>query len=119
MNNIIPSIFGKQSLSLFVQMCETVTSEYVEEMTDHIIITGSAPSFEQLMHKVMALNNDLTLKVSWLRDNYKIERGRHSARLTKGCKRIINKSTNDFIRTVKLIEKQKNKMNVQMYAKHA
>jgi hypothetical protein len=119
MNNLIPSIFGKQSLGLFVQMCETVTSEYVEEVTNQIIITGSAPSFEQLMDKVMALNNDLTLKVSWLRDNYKVERGRHSARLTKGCKALINKSTNDFLRTVKLIERQRSRLNTPAYAAYA
>ena len=104
----IPNLFGKQSLTLFSQMAETITSEYVEDITRGIIQNGYAPSFEELMHKVKALNNELSLKVVWLRDNYKIERGRKSARLTRGCKKIINRSVQDFLRTVKLVTSAKN-----------
>jgi len=99
----IPNLFGKQSLTLFSQIAETITTEYVEDITKGIIEKGYAPSFEELMHKVKALNNELSLKVVWLRDNYKIERGRKSARLTRGCKKIINRSVDDFLRTVKLV----------------
>ena len=115
MKPLLSSVFGKQSLSLFIQMAETVTSEYVENITNQIITTGVPPSFEMLMEMVKSLNNDLNLKVSWLRDNYKIERGRKSARLTRSCKKIVDKSIHDFIRTVKLIEKRRQMIGDSIY----
>lgn len=107
MPNLLQSLFGKQSLSLFIEMAETVTGEYVETVTEQIIATGAAPSFEQMMQMVKSLNNDLHLKAVWLMDNYKHERSKKSAKLTRGCKSVIDKSIQDFVRTVKLIEKTK------------
>ena len=103
----ISSLFGRQSLDLFRQMAATITSEYIEDISNQIINNGVDPSFEDLLQKIKALNNELALKAVWLKDNYNNERGRKSTRLTNGCKKIIKLSNDDFLRTVKVIMAQK------------
>jgi hypothetical protein len=109
MISMLPSLFGRQSIDLFSQMAETITTEYVEDIAQNIVENGLEPSFEELMFKVKALNNELAMKAIWLRDNYSNERGRKSAKLTRACKKIIKKSNDDFLRTVKVIIAQKNR----------
>ena len=103
----LSSLFGRQSLDLFRQMAATITSEYIEDISNKITKEGVDPSFEDLLQKIKALNNELALKAVWLKDNYNNERGRKSTRLTNGCKKIIKMSNDDFLRTVKVIMAQK------------
>lgn len=104
MNVAIKSVFGEESLGLFNLMAETVTREYVEDITVLTRQNGYSPSCEEIMRKVEALTVDLTLKAEWLRENYHVERTYRSSRLTRSCKKIIQRSVNDFIRTAKLLE---------------
>ena len=107
----IGSLFGTQSLDLFRQMASTITTEYIEDISEQILANGVEPSFEELFQKVKALNNELALKATWLRGNYSNERGYKSPKLTLGCKKIIKKSNDDFLRTVKIIVSMKRKLH--------
>lgn len=113
MNNIIANISDylkgqRPFLDMFGKLAEGVTNSYVTELHAQIEQTGITPSFEELMDRVRALHDDLTRRAVWIREDYKEDRGRRSPRFTKGCKRIIDKSTNDFLCTVKLVLNRRN-----------
>ncbi|MGN6477222.1 MAG: hypothetical protein ACTHKV_08350 [Flavipsychrobacter sp.] len=98
----------KPFVDIFTKVAENVTNAYVAEVYAQIEQTGITPSFEELMDKVRALHDDLTRRSVWIREDYKEDRGRRSPRFTKGCKKIIDKSTQDFLRTVKLVLSTRN-----------
>ena len=98
----------KPFIDMFTKVAENVTNAYVAEVYANIEKTGITPSFDELMDKVRALHDDLTRRSVWIREDYKEDRGRRSPRFTKGCKRIIDKSTQDFLRTVKLVLSTRN-----------
>lgn len=107
--NITEYLKGQRPfLDMFTKLAENVTNAYVAEVYAQIEETGITPSFEELMDKVRVLHDDLTRRAVWIREDYKEDRGRRSPRFTKGCKRIIDKSTQDFLRTVKLILSRRN-----------
>lgn len=95
-------------MDMFSKVAETVTNAYVNEVYEEVLSTGITPSFDQLMDKVRALHDDLTRRSVWIREDYREDRGRRSTRFTKGCKRIIDKSTQDFLRSVKLVLSRRN-----------
>ena len=102
-------IFGKQLLHSFENMARTITNEYVQDIYNSIEINGYTPSFEELMEKVKALDNDLKMRAFWIREDYREGRGRRSIKLTTGCKRVINQSVNDYLvrsKTILAIRKQ-------------
>ncbi|OSZ78742.1 hypothetical protein CAP35_10985 [Chitinophagaceae bacterium IBVUCB1] len=113
MNNVIANITDylkgqRPFLDMFGKLAENVTNSYVSELYTQIEETGITPSFEELMDRVRALHDDLTRRAVWIREDYKEDRGRRSPRFTKGCKKIIDKSTNDFLTTVKLVLNRRN-----------
>lgn len=95
-------------MDMFSKVAESVTSAYVNEVYEEVLKTGITPSFDQLMEKVRELHDDLTRRSVWIREDYREDRGRRSTRFTKGCKRIIDKSTQDFLRTIKLVLSRRN-----------
>ncbi len=119
MSNVIANITDylkgqRPFLDMFGKLAENVTNSYVTELYTQIEETGITPSFEQLMDKVRALHDDLTRRAIWIREDYKEDRGRRSPRFTKGCKKIIDKSTNDFLTTVKLVLNRRNNSYASM-----
>jgi hypothetical protein len=86
----------------------------VAEVYAKIEETGITPSFDELMDKVRELHDDLSRRAIWIREDYKEDRGRRSPRFTKGCKRIIDKSTQDFLCTVKLVLRHRNNSYSQL-----
>ena len=96
-------IYGQLLVDQFRNMAETVTSEYIEDIYKHIEKEGIAPSFEEMMLKVKDLTEDLKRRSQWIFEDYKEERSKRSPRLTKACKKIIDKSVNDMVRTVKVV----------------
>lgn len=96
-------LYGKQYLNLFRKMAYTITNEYVEDVMKYIEDNGFGPSFNEIMDNVKKLENDLMVKGTWLRDDYKKERGKRSPRLTKGFKRIINSSINEYLGRTRVI----------------
>lgn len=96
--------FTKQFEELFDEIASTITSEYIQENYNHIHNYGVPISFEEAMVKVNALTNELTLRAEWIREDYKIGKGYKSVRLTTGCKRIIKRSVNDYLRQLKSVK---------------
>lgn len=84
-------------------MAYTITNEYVEDVMKYIEDKGFGPSFEEIMATVKKLENELLIKGKWLRDDYKKERGKGSPRLTKGFKRIINSSVNEYLGRTRVV----------------
>lgn len=95
--------YGRQFLQLFEQMAATITEEYVEDMMQFIQTNGYTPSFEELMQRMRALSDDLTLRATWIKEDYREDRGRRSIKLTTGCKKIINKAVDEYLRRSKAI----------------
>ncbi len=93
---------------MFTKVAENVTNAYVNEVYEEVLSSGITPSFEQLMDKVRALHDDLTRRSVWIREDYREDRGYKSTRFTKSCKKIIDKSTQDFLRSVKLVLSRRN-----------
>lgn len=115
-SNITDYLKGQRPfLDMFGKLAENVTNSYVAEVYTKIEETGITPSFDELMNKVRELHDDLTRRAVWIREDYKEDRGRRSPRFTKGCKKIIDKSTQDFLRTVKLILSRRNNSYSQPY----
>ena len=113
MNNVIANITDylkgqRPFLDMFSRLAENVTNAYVTELYDQIEQTGITPSFDELMDRVRSLHDDLSRRAIWIREDYKEDRGHRSPRFTKGCKRIIDKSTNDFLCTVKVVLNRRN-----------
>jgi len=96
-------LYGKQYLNQFRKMAYTITNEYVEDVIKYIENKGFDPSFEEIITAVKKLENDLIIKGKWLRDDYKKERGKGSPRLTKGFKRIINSSINEYLGRTRVV----------------
>ncbi len=96
-------VYGKQFLDLFEQMAYTITNEYVQDVFNAIETTGCTPSFEELMEKIKALTNELTMRATWIREDYKEGKGRRSVKLTMGCKKIINKYVEEYMRRTKTL----------------
>lgn len=96
-------LYGKQYLNQFRKMAYTITNEYVEDVMKYIEDKGFGPSFEEIMSTVKKLENELLIKGKWLRDDYKKERGKGSPRLTKGFKRIINSSVNEYLGRTRVV----------------
>lgn len=95
--------YGRQFLQLFEQMARTITEEYIQDIVNFIETNGSSPSFEELMQRVRSLNDELMMRATWIREDYREDRGRRSIKLTTGCKRIIKASVAEFLTRSKTI----------------
>lgn len=95
--------YGRQFLQIFEQMAVTITEEYVQDVIRFVEVHGFSPSFEELMQKVKALNDDLSMRATWIREDYREDRGRRSIKLTTGCKRIISRSVQEYLTRSKTI----------------
>lgn len=93
--------YSKQFLNLFEQMARTITNEYAQEIKCFIETNGYNPSFEELMQRMKALEQELTLRANWIREDYAQEKGRKSVKLTTGCKRVVKNALNDFLNQAK------------------
>ena len=95
--------YGRQFLQVFEQMAASIVEEYVQEIVRFMQENGYSPSFEELMQKVKALNDDLIMRAAWIREDYREDRGRRSVKLTTGCKKVINKAVEEYLRRSKAI----------------
>jgi len=96
-------VYGKYYQELFEEISKTITSEYIQDMYTYIDKHDTPPSFEEVMRKVKTLSTELTMRAEWIRENYKEGKGYRSIKLTTGCKRIIKKSLDDYLRQAKSI----------------
>lgn len=94
---------GRQFLQVFEQVAESITEEYVQDLIEFINKNGYGPSFEELMVKVRTLSDDLTMRAAWIREDYRQDRGRRSVKLTAGCKRVVNKAVDEYLRRSKTV----------------
>jgi hypothetical protein len=88
---------------LFEQVATTITEEYVDDMMQFIQMNGYTPSFTELVQRMHALRDDLTLRATWIKEDYRKDRGRRSVKLTTGCKKIINKAVEEYLRRSRTI----------------
>jgi len=95
--------YGRQFLQLFEQMANTIIDEYIQDIVTSIQENGYSPSFEELMQKVKTLNDDLVMRAAWIREDYHMDRGRKSVKLTTGCKKIIARAIEEYLRRSKAI----------------
>lgn len=95
--------YGRQFLQLFDQMAATITEEYVQDVIRFVDTNGFSPSFEELMQRVKALSDELSMRATWIREDYREDRGRRSLKLTTGCKRIIKRSIDEYLTRSKTI----------------
>ncbi len=107
-------VYGKQYQDLFERISNTITGEYIEDMYSYIEKNGTPPSFEEIMHKVKALSTELTMRAEWIRENYKEGKGYRSIKLTTGCKRIIKKAVEEYMRQAKSVHAIKSQRDVMM-----
>jgi len=115
LSNIADYIKGQRPfIEMFSKQADNVTNAYVAEVYAKIEETGITPSFDELMNKVRELHDDLSRRAVWIREDYKEDRGRRSPRFTKSCKRIIDKSTQNFLCTVKLVLRHRNNSYAQL-----
>lgn len=95
--------YGRQFLQLFEQMANTIIDEYIQDIVTSIQENGYSPSFEELMQKVKTLNDDLVMRAAWIREDYHMDCGRKSVKLTTGCKKIIARAIEEYLRRSKAI----------------
>jgi hypothetical protein len=103
MISLITPLYGKQLLDRFKMVATTLTNEYIEDFYKLVQTSETTPTFEVLMQKVKLLQDDLTYRLTWIREDYKEERGKGSTRLTRGCKRIISESVHHYLNSAKTI----------------
>jgi hypothetical protein len=96
-------VYGKHYQDLFQEISNTITGEYIEDIFLYIEKNGAPPSFEEIMRKVKTLSTELTMRAEWIRENYKEGKGYRSIKLTTGCKRIIKKAMEEYMRQAKSV----------------
>ncbi|MBL7681738.1 MAG: hypothetical protein JNK00_00135 [Flavipsychrobacter sp.] len=96
-------MYGRQYQSLFERMAATITKEYIDQLHIHIEKYGCPPTFNDILSRVSALTNELKLKATWIREDYREGSGYRSVKLTTGCKRIIKSSVEQYLTQSKIL----------------
>lgn len=107
-------VYGKHYQDLFEEISKTITGEYIEDMYIYIDKTGTPPSFEETMRKVKTLSTELTMRAEWIRENYKEGKGYRSIKLTTGCKRVIKRALEEYMRQAKSVHAIKSQKDMYL-----
>lgn len=83
-------------------MAWTYTNDRIEELYSSVADSNVPLSFSDISTKAAAFNNELIHKATWIRDDYKENKGYSSPKLTRGCKKVISKCVKEYLRALEL-----------------
>lgn len=96
-------IYSRQFLELYESMAKTYTSDCIERLYDEVASGNVHLSFSEISTRVAAFNNELINRATWIREDYKDNKGYSSPGLTRGCKKIIERCVSDYLRALQLV----------------
>jgi len=95
-------IYGAEFLKLYEDMATTYTGDCIEQLYDEASQRETPLSFSEISTLVAAFNNELINRATWIREDYKENKGYSSPKLTRGCKKIISRCVKDYLRALQL-----------------
>lgn len=95
-------IYGTEFLKLYEDMASTYTGDCIEQLYDEACQRETPLSFSEINMRVAAFNNELINRATWIREDYKENKGYSSPKLTRGCKKIISRCVKDYLRAIQL-----------------
>jgi len=95
-------IYSQQFLELYESMAKAYTGDCIEQLYE-AASAGNAPiSFSEINARAAAFNNELINRATWIREDYKDNKGYASPKLTRGCKKIISQCVREYLRALQL-----------------
>lgn len=95
-------LYGTEFLKLYKDMAHTYTGDTIEQLYQSVEERDTPMSFSEINAMVAAFNNELINRATWIREDYKENKGYSSPKLTRGCKKIISRCVNDYLRALQL-----------------
>lgn len=95
-------IYGTEFLKLYEDMAVAYTNDRIEQLHDTVAQRVVPMSFSDINSNVAEFNNELINRATWIREDYKDNKGYSSPKLTRGCKKIISRCVNDYLRALQL-----------------
>ena len=95
-------IYGDEFLRLYEDMARTFTNDCIEELYSTITTRNTPFSFSEVNAKVASFNNELINRATWIREDYRDNKGYSSPKLTRGCKKIISNCVATYIRALEM-----------------
>lgn len=95
-------IYGTEFLRLYEDMANTYTGDCIEQLYEEAAVRDTPLSFTEISARVAAFNNELINRATWIREDYKENKGYSSPKLTRGCKQIISRCVKDYLRALQL-----------------
>lgn len=96
-------IYSRQFLDLYESMAKAYTADCIEQLYSEASAGSSPLSFSEMNARVAAFNNELINRATWIREDYRDNKGYSSPGLTRGCKKIIEACVKDYLRAVQLV----------------
>lgn len=94
-------IYSRQFLDLYESMAKTYTGDCIEQLYAELS-SGVILSFSEINARVAAFNNELINRATWIREDYRDNKGYSSPGLTRGCKKIIANCVKEYLRALEL-----------------
>lgn len=95
-------IYGAEFLKLYEDMADTYTGDCIELLYSEGARREIPLSFTEISNRVAAFNNELINRATWIREDYKENKGYSSPKLTRGCKKIISRCVKNYLRALQL-----------------
>ena len=95
-------LYGTEFLRLYKDMANTYTGDTIEQLYQAVEQRDTPMSFSEINAKVAAFNNELINRATWIREDYKENKGYSSPKLTRGCKKIISQCVKEYLRAIQL-----------------
>ena len=95
-------IYGAEFLRLYKDMANTYTRDTIEQVYGETEGRDAPMSFSEINARVAAFNNELINRATWIREDYKENKGYASPKLTRGCKKIISQCVKEYLRALQL-----------------
>ncbi|HEY9177717.1 MAG TPA: hypothetical protein VIN07_08510 [Flavipsychrobacter sp.] len=95
-------IYGAEFLKLYEDMACTYTNDCIERLYNEAAQRDTPLSFSEISTRVAAFNNELINRATWIREDYKENKGYSSPKLTRGCKKIISRCVKEYLRSLQL-----------------
>lgn len=95
-------IYSRQFLDLYESMAQAYTGDCIEQLYEELSVRQSPLSFSEINARVAAFNNELINRATWIREDYRDNKGYSSPGLTRGCKKIITQCVKDYLRATEL-----------------
>lgn len=95
-------IYGAEFLRLYEDMANTYTGDCIEQLYEEAARRDTPLSFTEISARVATFNNELINRATWIREDYKENKGYSSPKLTRGCKHIISRCVKDYLRALQL-----------------